>query len=59
MVGGGWPKYDLFPQIFARRKKINTKNMLVDDNGQEINDMEEIEGKVNLYFKELYNPIAV
>ena len=28
----------------------------MDDNGQEINDMEEMEGKVNLYFKELYNP---
>ena len=31
----------------------------MDDNGQEINDMEEMEGKVNLYFKELYNPTIV
>ena len=33
--------------------------MLVDDNSQEIIDMKEIKGKVNLYFKELYNPLVV
>ena len=32
---------------------------MADDNGQEISDMEEMEGKVNLYFKELYNPTIV
>lgn len=40
-----------FHRWASRRKKCNTINMFLDDNGQEINDMEEIKGKVSRYFK--------
>ena len=47
-----------FHRLTSRRKKRNIINLLLDDNGQEVTEVEQIESKANSYFQEIYNPPA-
>lgn len=42
-----------FHRSASRRKKRNAINMLLDDNGQEVTEVEHIEEEINSYFWEM------